>query len=259
MGNPNAGETLETLYRFAAAKLKMNCQLVLCPGLNDGEELLRSLRDLAALKSVKSIACVPVGLTKFHKNGLRCFTKEEAAAVIQTVTSQNKADKVGQNRLVCADEFYLKAQLPIPEYEHYGDFPQYENGVGMWATMQQSASAVMPPSADCCKKLSIITGVAAFPLLRELFEPYSNITIHQIQNDFFGHTITVSGLLTATDIITQLKGKDLGELLLLPPNMFNNDSITLDDMTVTDIEKALNVTTKVVDKPENLWYYLEDK
>jgi putative radical SAM enzyme (TIGR03279 family) len=232
MGNPKAGEALKTLYRFAEAGIPMNCQLVLCPEINDGGELVRSLRDLTVLPTVESIACVPVGLTKFHRRGLRCYTKEEAVEIIETVKPFSN--------VYCADEFYLKGQVPIPDYEFYGDFPQYENGVGMSAYMKHHFKGI-----KTSQNVSIATGVAAFPLIKELVG--SSAKVYEIRNDFFGENITVSGLLTARDIIAQLRGEDLGELLLLPPNVFNADAITLDDFTAEQIGEALGVKIKVVD------------
>jgi len=249
MGNPNAGATLALLYKFADVGIPLNCQLVLCPGLNDGDELIRSLKDLTSLKSVSSIACVPVGLTKFRNdfaNGytlppLRTFSKEEAVEVIEAV---NEYEKV-----YAADEFYLKAGLPIPEYEHYGTFPQYENGVGMWAYMKKTfIDAVGDRSAiPSNRRVSIVTGTAAQPLISELVEPFKNVKVFPVRNDFFGHNITISGLLTGGDIIAQLSGCNLGEEILIGANMLNANRVFLDDVTVSQIETALGVRVRVVD------------
>jgi len=257
MGNPKAGLALEILYKFAEAEIPMNCQLVLCPEFNDGDELFRSLSDLTKLKSIKSIACVPVGLTKFHTGGLRNFTKPESIAVIEII---NKFKGV-----FAADELYIKAGIDIPDYGHYGDFPQYENGVGMSAFMkhhfyteanQTKLYTESSRSQPLHKTISIATGTAAYPLISEFAEQLPHVKVFSIRNDFFGESITVSGLLTGTDVIEQLRGEDLGDMLLLPPNMFNTDGITLDDMTVGNIESALKVKVKIVDKNENLCYYI---
>jgi putative radical SAM enzyme (TIGR03279 family) len=252
MENPNAGQSLKTLYKFAEVGIPMNCQLVLCPQINDGDELIRSLTDLSELASVKSIACVPVGLTRFHKGGLRTFTKEEAVAVIETV---NKF-----NGVFASDEFYLKAELPLPEYEHYGDFPQYENGVGMSAYMKHHFLKTELIKSNT--RISIATGAAAYSLIKELVGAHAHV--FKIKNSFFGESITVSGLLTAKDIIEQLnkeRKEDLGDILLLPSNMFNADGVTLDDVTPAEIEKTLKIKIKVVDsidKHENLCYCINN-
>ncbi|MCL2634940.1 MAG: DUF512 domain-containing protein [Oscillospiraceae bacterium] len=236
MGNPKAGEALSTLYRFAEAGISMNCQLVLCPGINDGEELIRSLDVLTGYPSIESIACVPVGLTKFRDNlpKLRCFNKEEAAKIIR-VTEKYE-------RVFAADEFYLTAEKPLPDYEYYGSFPQYENGVGMWAYFDNAQCTMHNAQL---RRISIATGVAAYPLIKRVFGGAARV--YAVRNEFFGESVTVSGLLTGIDIINQLKREDLGEELWLPPNMFNTDGLTLDSMTVEDISQALNVKTVILD------------
>jgi putative radical SAM enzyme (TIGR03279 family) len=242
MGNPNAGKALDALYRFAEAGIPVNCQLVLCAGINDGEELVRSLNDLTKLKSVESTAVVPVGLTG-HRKGLpqlRSFTQKEAAAVIKTVG--DFADTYA------ADEFYLISGTEIPEYEHYGAFPQYENGVGMSACMKHGflkrcAEGITP----CKEKIGIVTGTAAFPLMEQLVKPFANVQVYPIRNDFFGESVTVSGLITGGDIIAQLRGKDLGGKLLIGASSLNCDGLFLDDTAPADIESALGVKVQVVE------------
>ncbi|MCL2036127.1 MAG: DUF512 domain-containing protein [Oscillospiraceae bacterium] len=250
MGNKTAGKSLETLYRFAEAGISMNCQLVLCPGLNDGEELVRSLNDLTAHDSIESIACVPVGLTRFRDGlfPLRTFTKEESAEVIKTVGRFNN--------VYAADEFYLKAGIDIPEYEHYGTFPQYENGVGMSAYMKQTfldAYSEIPCSQrnPQISRITIITGTASFPLISGLVKPFPNVNVFAVKNDFFGEDITVSGLLTGGDIIAQLsesaKTKPLGDVLLIGANTLNPDGLFLDDVTPAQIEAALKIKVCIVE------------
>jgi putative radical SAM enzyme (TIGR03279 family) len=250
MGNPKAGESLETLCRFARAGISMNCQLVLCPEINDGGELIRTLTDLSALErfgSIESIACVPVGLTKFREGlpRLRAFGKQEAAQIIEIVSKFKN---------VCAaDEFYLTAGTDIPEYAHYGTFPQYENGVGMWAHLKHgfadSAAAGRDAHYTPSRRISIVTGTLAFPLISELTAPFGNVRVFAIRNDFFGESVTVSGLLTGGDIIRQLlpQKEELGEKLLIGANMLNSDGVFLDNVTPKEIESALGVRVSAVE------------
>ena len=261
MANPHAGEALSILKRFADANISINCQLVLCPEINDGKELERSLNDLSALMpAISSIALVPVGLTR-HRDGLTPlspYTKEGAEAVIDT------ADRFGEKflkehgtRLVyCADEFYLKAGRPLPQYEYYEDFCQLENGVGLIKSLEDEIDFCLEDAKDGGKetRVSIATGVDAAPFIKEQTERICSVfkslktQVFAIENDFFGHNITVAGLVTATDIINQLKDKDLGEALILPDVMLRHEGDRfLDDLTPEDIEKALSV--KVIISP----------
>jgi len=241
MGNPNAGKALETLYRFAEAGISMNCQLVLCPEINDGDELIRSLDLLTGYDCIESIACVPVGLTKFRDNLYELYNYDKISAKeIISVTEKYE-------RVYAADEFYLIAEQEIPDYEHYGSFPQYENGVGMWSYMKQgflNAQCTMHNS-QLPQKASIATGTAAFPLIKELVGDMAQV--FPVRNEFFGESVTVSGLLTGCDIIKQLHGEKLGERLLLPANMFNADGLTLDGMTGDEIGRALKIKILTVD------------
>ncbi|MCL2754415.1 MAG: DUF512 domain-containing protein [Oscillospiraceae bacterium] len=241
LGNPKGGQSLETLWRFAEAGISMNCQLVLCPELNDGQELTRSLRDLTQYNCIESIACVPVGLSK-HREGLyplRGFTQDEARAVIAIVG--------GFPRCCAADEFYLTAELRLPPAEYYGSFPQYENGVGMISHMREKLFEQIQLSIVNCQLSTVVTGMAAFPFICEAFSPYPNVNVAAIRNDFFGESITVSGLLTGGDIIAQLREfPALGEVVLIASTTLNTDGLFLDDLTVADVEKALGVKVQVV-------------
>ncbi|MDR2559305.1 MAG: DUF512 domain-containing protein [Oscillospiraceae bacterium] len=221
IGNKNAGEVLEYLYRMAKAGVELNCQVVICPGINDGAYLKKTLADLTAM-NVNSIACVPVGLTKYRENltPLRPFNKESANAALEIINSFGFADGVTP---YASDELYLLAERELPPYEHYGDFPQYENGVGMLRLLEHEfARAVCnrPVTARCCRKKSIATGVSAAPFIKELVKKSSaNVQVYAIKNDFFGHSVTVAGLITGQDLINQLRSCDLGEELLIPTAM----------------------------------------
>jgi NifB/MoaA-like Fe-S oxidoreductase len=245
-GNPRAGEVLDYMYRLDSAGISMNCQLVLCPGINDGDELIRSLDDLSKLNSIESIACVPVGLTKYCRNGLRLFSKTEAAKVIETINAYNN--------VYAADEFYLTAKQNIPEYAHYGAFLQYENGVGMLAHFKEGVTEAYRKSRNKSKTAnttttSIVTGAAAESLLRELTVTFRHVRVYGIRNDFFGESITVSGLITGGDIIAQLTPHkhELGAQLLIGANTLNADGLFLDNLTPQDLEEALDIKVKIID------------
>ena len=252
MRNPDAGRVLEIMKRFDEAGIAMNCQLVLCPGYNDGEELYRSLRDLTALSHVENIAAVPVGLTD-HREGLEplhCFTRETAAAVIDIIDEFSP-----RGRVCAADEFFLLAGRPIPEADYYGDFCQLENGVGLWRLMHDESCEALentkPPQN--ATKISIATGVAAYPLISNIVDTAAetwhnlNCKVYAIKNDFFGNNITVTGLVTGTDIIKQLSGKELGDCLLIPDVMLRHEKdCFLDDVTVEQVSEALGVRVKVI-------------
>ncbi len=259
MANPNAAKALGILKRFADAGISLNCQLVLCPDINDCAELERSLEDLAKLApALNSIALVPVGLTKHRENlyPLTPYTEDGARAVIETADKYGERflEEFGCRTVYCADEFYLKANLPLPEYSYYEDFPQLENGVGLIRSMESEIGYCIDDAEKSEKKLSvsIATGVDAAPfVLKEaerLKSVFPNLTVRvfAVENDYFGHTITVAGLVTATDIIAQLKGKELGSHLILPDVMLRHQTDRfLDDLTVSDIEKALDIPVKV--------------
>jgi len=252
MGNPRAGESLAYLGKFANAGIDLNIQLVLCPGWNDGEELRYSLTELRKLPTVRSIAAVPVGLTKYREGltELRAFTKDEAQSVIGML----EEFRCGHIEICVSDEFFLLAQQDMPGAEYYGEFRQIENGVGLWASFKEE---VLDAIYNCqlstvnCQ-LTIATGAAAYPLLRFLVDECEKIwhNIHvnvcSVKNRFFGEHITVAGLLTGQDVVEQLRGVDLGERLLLPAAMFNPDGLTLDGMTLGDITRALDVPVAVV-------------
>ena len=256
MGNPSAGEKLRYIKMLTDGGIKVNSQLVLCPGINDGKELERSISELSALcPNLQSIAVVPVGLTK-HREGLyplRTFNAEEAKQVVEI--TERWGDKLAENnesRIVYAsDEFYLLAGLPIPEPEFYGDFDQLDNGVGLLALLQQEFRSAMMQAGEFNeeKHLTIATGELAYPMMQqfaaEIMErfPTVKIGVEKIVNDFFGHTVTVAGLVTGQDLIAQLKGKELGSELLIPSTMLRHEQDRfLDDVTREQVEQELSVS-----------------
>ena len=262
MKNKHAGECLSILKRLADAGIKLNTQLVLCPGINDGKELEYSLSELEKLlPSIQSIAAVPVGLTKFRENlpALRTYTPQEARETIEIVDSfgERCLEKYGVRLAFCADEFYLTAGMPIPDEEYYEDYPQLENGVGLWRNLLEEFSFALAQSSfekDTERRVSLVTGTAAFPLLERLCRlvsekyPLVKADVFQIKNDFFGHSVTVAGLVTGKDLISQLKDKPHAETLIIPSVMLRSEGdVFLDDVSLEDVEKALSVSVRVTD------------
>ena len=255
MKNRFAGSSLSMLKRLADAEIKLNAQLVLCPGVNDGEELEFSLSELGKLfPSIQSIACVPVGLTKYREKlpALRLYTPEEAKTVIETVDrfGEDFKKKHGTRLAFCADEFYISAKLQLPDEEYYEDYPQLENGVGLCASMESEFELALSDAEidSMTGEISLATGVAAYPLIKRLAEsakkklPNLKINVYAVENDFFGRSITVAGLITGKDLIEQLKGKKLGKTLLIPSVMLKADEdVFLDDVTLEQASDELGV------------------
>ena len=248
MKNPHAGESLRYLHQFAEAGLELNAQLVLCPGWNDGEALRFSLQELCKLPTLRSVAAVPVGLTKYRDGltPLRSFTPQEAAQVIDCFDEFRD----GRVEACCSDEFFLLAGREMPGADYYGEFRQIENGVGLWASLRQDFLDLPEETKqDDATPFSctIVTGAAAQPLLQFLVDETAKISHNKrvnvccVRNEFFGPAITVAGLLTGQDIISQLRGTDLGQALILPAACFNHDGLTLDGMTLGEISVALDI------------------
>ena len=258
--NKRAGESIDVMRRFAKAGIVMNCQIVCCPGLNDGAQLQRTMHDLAALyPQVHSVSIVPVGLTKFREGlyPLTPFTPEHAAETLDLVNAfgDECVKKFGARIFFCADELYLKAGRELPPEEFYEEFTQLENGVGMLRLQQtefRSALSLSDPPDGV--PFSMAAGVSAAPVLEKLLctarEKYATIKghVYAIENDFFGRSINVSGLITGQDLIAQLRGKDLGERLLISNNMVRHDELDfLDDITLEQASAALGVPIYPVD------------
>ncbi len=255
MGNRFAGKSLEILYRLAEAGIKINCQLVLCKGINDGKELERSLFDLGKLfPSVQSVALVPVGLSKYREGLFPLESYDKASADEVLAIAEKYGDEFekeyGERICYAADEFYLKAERPIPPAEFYGDFDQLENGVGLMANLKQEFEQALEDFEQPHKKrkVTLITGTAVHSFLNDLLDELrgkcNNLTCNvvPIVNNFFGHTINVSGLITGEDIIEQLKDIDLGDELLSPGAMLRREGdIFLDDVSLKDIETSLKI------------------
>ncbi len=258
MKNPNAGKVLQYVKRLADAGIKLNTQLVLCPGLNDGKELEYSIEKLSEFfPALQSIAAVPVGLTKHRDNleKLEMYDKSGAENVIDIIEkySRNFLEKYGSRLVFAADEFYLKAERQMPKAEEYEDFPQIENGVGMWQDLRTAfLDAVNSETGKASDTVKIIaTGEAAFPLMKELSEIVckkfgAKIEVVKIINRFFGETVSVAGLITGEDLTEQLKGKKCDELLISATMLRSEGDMFLDSMTVEEAEKILNMKITAV-------------
>lgn len=260
--NRFAGDILVKIKKLYDAGIPMNAQIVSCPGLNDGPELDRTISDLLMFAPVmSSLSVVPVGITKFREGlyPLRTYTSSEAADVIDQIEKwQNIAmDKVGSHFVQASDEWYILANRPLPEADRYDGFIQLENGVGMLRLLYEE---VLDTLEDIKKPLfmksrfsTIACGKLAAPYIEKIVElvhekfPKINAQVIAIRNDFFGEDITVTGLITATDLINQLKDKDLGDSLLLSCNMLRSgEEVFLDDMTLTDVCNSLQVKSRIV-------------
>ncbi len=260
MTNKNAGKVLEVMQRFNDAGIKMNSQLVLCPGFNDGDELRRSLNDLLNLENMECIAAVPVGLTKYRDGlaELEPFNKDTASQVLDIIDeyAEKSFQKYGDRRIYGSDEFYLLSGREMPNADFYGDFLQLENGVGLWSLLKSEVNDALAQIDDFSSNhhVSIATGVAAFPLLSEIANMCKQkcdglvCDVYSIKNDFFGEKITVAGLVTATDIYNQLKDKNMGDTLLISSSMLRAEGdMFLDSVTVDELSQKLNVRIIPVD------------
>lgn len=260
MKNKQAGERLALLKRFSDAGIAMNCQLVLVPGVNDGEALEKSVKDLLALPTVGSVACVPVGLTKY-RDGLEKiepFEKASAQAVLDIVhrLGDESLKENGARRIFASDEFYLKAEQPIPEVDFYEELLQLENGVGMWSLFRYEALRrleELPEKRKGKKKLAVVTGVAAFPLMKYIVdiaaEKWHNFEceVYAVKNEFFGEKITVAGLITGGDIANQLEGKVQKTEILIPDVMLRHENdMFLDNMTPKQLAKRIGGKVRVI-------------
>ena len=258
--NRLAGEALKKVDILYRGQIEMNGQIVLCKGVNDGEELERTIRDLTGyLPYLKSVSIVPVGLTKYRDGlyPLEPFTKEDAREVLSVIHRwQEKIyQEHGIHMIHAGDEWYVLAEEEVPEEERYDGYLQLENGVGMMRLLfnevQEALSAVTGDGRQ--REISLATGRLMYPyigkILEEIRKKFPNITTHlyAIRNDFFGERITVSGLITGQDLTGQLKGQPLGERLLLPCNMLKiGDPVFLDDFTLEEVENSLQVKTDIV-------------
>jgi putative radical SAM enzyme (TIGR03279 family) len=261
LNNRFAGDLLPKMRYLAEQGILLNAQIVLCRGVNDAEELDKTLADLAELMpALNSISIVPVGLTRFRSGlpVLQPFDRDSALSVIQQAGRwQELFLKTTDSRKVyLSDEWYLMSGKELPDYSHYEDFPQIENGVGMAASFLQEFDEALSRrrKKNVNRTVSLVTGVLAGGIITEAAHravksfPGLKIFVYPIENHFFGNTVTVTGLLTGTDILEQLRGKPLGDMLLLPSNMFRaGTEIFLDDLSMDEISHELAVGAKKVE------------
>ena len=263
MKNKRAGEVLSYLGRLRDAGISMCGQIVLCRGVNDGDELLRSLRDLSEYyPQMGSVSVVPAGLTKYRDKlyPLTDFTADEAKRVIEIINSvgDDMLRQHGSRMFFAADELYLKAGLPIPDAEYYEDYPQIENGVGMLRSFTDEFMEAYGDIQDMgdyisgSREVSVVTGAAAYVMISEIASAVMKtvknlkINVYRIINNFYGESITVSGLLTGKDIAQQLEGKPLGDELLIPENCLRDgEDVFLCGMTVNELSQKLGVRVTV--------------
>ena len=258
--NRFAGEALRKVDRLYEAGIEMNGQIVLCRGINDGEELERSIRDLAGyLPYLQSVSVVPVGLTRYRDGlyPLEPFTPEDARKVLEVVRrwQDELYEKWGTHFIHAGDEWYLLAGEDMPPQERYDGYLQLENGVGMMRLLEDEFREAFEklPGDEMPREVSVATGKLAYPLICSMAEKlksrYPGTVIHtyQIENRFFGERITVAGLVTGQDLKEQLSGKKLGKALLLPCNMFRSqEEVFLDDMTLDELKDALQSEIDIV-------------
>ena len=260
--NPRAGEGIDVMERFARHHITMNCQIVSCPGINDSPALDKTLADLSAMyPAVNSVSVVPVGVTKYREGlyPLQTYTRETAASLLDQVeafAARHLAEH-GTRLVWCSDEFYLLAGRDLPPEDYFEDFTQLDNGVGMLTLLGGEFSRALdlmePEEMEGTVPFSIATGVSAAPFLSKLVEQAKGkcgtieAAVYPVVNRFFGETITVAGLVTGGDLIEQLRGRDLGQRLLIPASMLRSgENVFLDDVSTNDVERELGVPVAAV-------------
>ena len=264
MNNRFAGNSLEYLTILKEGNIKINAQIVLCRGINDGEELVSSLNDLAKLYPLlNSVAVVPSGLTKFRDGlyDLKPFDKESCSDVIDIIEKINKKYRktFGSNLFFASDEFYLTAERLLPSDEYYEDYSQIENGVGMLRSFESEADLMLKMLTDeeknAKRKISVATGDAAYDfisgIVKKVKDKCKNLdcTVYRVKNDFFGHSITVSGLITGVDLINQLKDKDLGTELLISKSMLRSEGdLFLCSTSLEELQNTLGVKVTPIEQ-----------
>ena len=260
--NRFAGDALMKLQKLYDAGITMNGQIVLCKGVNDGKELDDSIRKMSAYAPVlQSVSVVPVGLTKFREGlyPMEQFQKEDALEVLEIIHSWQKKmmDQYGIHFIHASDEWYILAGKDLPMEESYDGYLQLENGVGMLRLLGEEVKEAVAGRAGDDRRIKAVsaTGALAAPFIKKYMEmihekfPNVDVDVISIRNEFFGETITVSGLITGQDLIRQLSGRDLGEKLLLPCNMLKNEEdVFLDDISVEELSRKLNVEIVIVDE-----------
>jgi putative radical SAM enzyme (TIGR03279 family) len=270
LGNRKAPDIMTLMKRLAAGGIRMHTQIVTCPGVNDGQHLVKTIEDVAQLfPAVMSIAAVPVGVTAY-RTGLypvKLFTRSGARAVLNTIDtfSARYRREFGTRLVFASDEFYIKAGVPFPSASSYEEFPQIENGVGMVAEFLREAARTRVPVSVPLLKVTVVTGASFSAILKTALERLKGVkglTLRRViaKNRFFGQSVTVAGLLTGGDIVHALKGKRLGDLVLIPANVLKDDEhIFLDNMSLDQMEHLLGVPVRMVTGFRNLVEILRGK
>jgi putative radical SAM enzyme (TIGR03279 family) len=252
LNNRNAPDIMMQMRRLAAGGIRMHAQIVLCPGINDGMHLMRTVEDLASLyPSVQSIAAVPVGLTG-HRKGLyplRTYRRSEARHIVNVLTELGiRYRRTYGTRLVFpSDELYIKAGVPFPPARFYEEFPQIENGVGMVAEFLREGQRIRIPSDLMARTITAVTGISFAPILHTAMKRFDvvngqSLRVVTVRNAFFGPSVTVAGLLTGRDILRTLRRKRVGDLLLIPACALKDDErLFLDGMHLQELEAAVGV------------------
>jgi putative radical SAM enzyme (TIGR03279 family) len=247
-------DIIPKLRSLSEARIELHAQIVLCPGINDGEELERTVSDLSEIPMVKTVALVPVGLTD-HRDGLyplNPVTPEYARRVVRWAKGRQREflRRIGRRFLFLSDEFYLISGEELPPLAHYEDLAQVENGVGMTRVFIEEFSRAIrriPGRSKAKARISIVTGLLAFPILKKYVVwrlrkvEGLKLDLIAVENKFLGRSITVAGLLTGRDILEALSGRDLGDLVLVPGEALNQDGLFLDDIRLGDMERELGV------------------
>lgn len=264
LGNPKAGDVMKELKFFKEHKIRMHTQIVLCPGYNDGKELETTIRDLCSLYPyISSIAVVPVGITIHRKKDIMPVAKEDAVKAIEIIDSFQKRlkKKHGDYVVYGSDELYMKADITLPNLKEYGDLPQIENGVGMVPQfLSQAKKLKITEGVSHKKHFLTFTGTSFYPFLKKFSDKLAekeniHIDVVPVENTFFGRSITVAGLLTGRDVIKTLSDKLDGYKWLLVPDIVFKDgeNVFLDDVSVKDIERALDIKVRVIESmPEGI-------
>lgn len=254
--NKKAGDLISKMKKLVDNGIELHTQIVLIPEINDGKILEKTIKDLESLyPMVKSVTVVPIGLTKYHKNSLRLFTEDECARITKYLLLKAREYKNlwGTNFIFTSDEFFVKSKIDVPENEYYENFEHLENGVGLLRLILEEEKDIRELKGKYKKKGTIACGVSLYPYLTEIFIDELNINIKAIKNYFWGETITVTGLITGSDLIENLKDSDIGDELIINRVMLNDNREFLDDKTVEDVEKALNTKIRIIEKLEEIY------
>lgn len=264
--NKNAGQLMDRLKRLAQHNLRFHCQVVMCPGWNDGKQLMRTLNDLKGLYPyAQSVALVPVGLTKFREglDHIEPYNKQSAMQVLEQVhqLQQQYLEELGTRFVFPSDEFYCLSQYPLPADEEYEDYPQIENGVGMLRMFETDLSFAAedePVEETPPRRLIIACGTSVAPYMQQWCDRYAPkgtiVKVQPVINHFFGESVTVSGLITGQDLMEQLKNAECDEILIVRDMIRNEGDLFLDDVTVTDVRAALPAPLRIVrNTGEGFW------